>query len=141
MAFRLRPGVLDDLGLEEALESLTGDFEKRSEITCLFRSTPIPSMDDTLATALYRIAQEALTNAMRHSGASVVGVALTMETDRLALTIKDNGTGFVFDDINEASGFGLAGMQERATLAGGTLDIFSKQGQGTRVCCRVQVGS
>ncbi len=141
MAFRLRPGVLDDLGLEEALESLTGDFEKRSEITCLFQSTTIPSMDDTLATALYRIAQEALTNAMRHSGASVVGVALTMDTDRLALTIKDNGTGFAFDDINEASGFGLAGMQERATLAGGTLDILSEQGQGTRVRCRVQVGS
>ncbi|MCP4119208.1 MAG: PAS domain-containing protein [Desulfobacteraceae bacterium] len=140
MAFRLRPGVLDDLGLEEALESLTGDFEKRSEITCLFQSTAIPPMDDTLATALYRIAQEALTNAMRHSRATVVGVVLTMDTGELVLTIKDNGTGFAFDDIGEASGFGLAGMQERATLAGGTLDISSEQGLGTRVCCRVRVG-
>jgi PAS domain S-box-containing protein len=139
MAFRLRPGVLDDLGLVEALESLTGDFEKRSDISCLFQGVTLPDIDSTLATALYRIAQEALTNAIRHSKASIVALTLTMDQGRLVLKIKDNGVGFAFDDINETQGFGLAGMQERATLAGGVLEILSGPEQGTCVCCLVQV--
>ena len=138
MAFRLRPGVLDDLGLVDALESLTGDFEKRSDITCLFQGTIIPEINTTLATALYRIAQEALTNAIRHSRASIVELSLAMDNENIVLTIQDNGIGFVFDEFNEALGFGLAGMQERATLAGGNLEIFAEQNQGTRVCCTVQ---
>jgi len=140
MAFRLRPGVLDDLGLVEALELLAGDCEKRSEITCLFKSSTIADIDDTLATALYRIAQEALTNVIRHSRASMVEVCLTMDKRMLLLTIKDNGTGFAFGEINEASGFGLTGMQERATLAGGNLDIISKKGRGTEVRCSIEMG-
>lgn len=137
MAFRLRPGVLDDLGLVDALESLTGDFEKRSDITCVFQSSTLPEIDVTLATALYRIAQEALTNAIRHSGGSIVELSLSMEGERLVLTIKDNGGGFTMDDSREPSGFGLAGMQERATLAGGILEIDSGPDRGTKVSCFV----
>lgn len=137
MAFRLRPGVLDDLGLVEALESLTGDFEKRSDITCVFQSSNLPEIDVTLATALYRIAQEALTNAIRHSGGSIAELSLSVEGERLVLTIKDNGVGFVLDDADEAEGFGLAGMKERATLAGGNLEIDSGPDRGTTVSCFV----
>ena len=67
MAYRLRPRVLDDLGLTDALESLLADFENRSNVSCVFKHDEIPKINDTLATALYRIGQEAVTNSLKHS--------------------------------------------------------------------------
>ncbi len=140
MAFRLRPGVLDDLGLVDALELLTRDFENRSDVSCIFRHEDIPCIDDTIATALYRIAQEAVTNALRHSGASDIDVSLVVEQESLLLRIRDNGCGFVSDGNTEYEGLGLTGMKERATLAGGTLNIFSEKGRGTEIICNIKLG-
>ena len=138
MAFRLRPGVLDDLGLVAALEILTRDFEDRSDISCIFRHDNVPEVDDTLATSFYRIAQEAVTNAVRHAGATSIKVELKLTGGSLVLCVTDNGSGFIESDQNESVGLGLTGMKERATLVGGDLLIDSGHGQGTRVCCHVK---
>ena len=139
LAIRLRPGVLDDLGLVDALEWYTGEFERRSQIPCIFIYDDIPVIDETLATAAYRIAQEALTNVARHARASSVEVSLRLETGFLVLTVTDDGSGFQVAAISETEALGLAGMRERASLVGGSLNVDSTPGRGTRVCLRVQL--
>ncbi len=135
MAYRLRPRVLDDLGLTDALESLLIDFEKRSNVSCVFKRGFIPKIDDTLATALYRIGQEAVTNAIRHSGANTIMVELATGQDDIILTIQDNGIGFDIDTLKASDGFGLEGMRERANLVGGCLTISSQKDTGTTISC------
>jgi len=139
MAYRLRPRVLDDLGLTDALESLVSDFEKRSNVSCIFRHDDIPEIDKTLATALYRIGQEAVTNSLRHSNATAIQVELNTDLEGIVLTIEDNGCGFDSGNTPDRNGFGLEGMKERANLAGGKLTIATCPSQGTRICCKVKV--
>lgn len=139
LAIRLRPGVLDDLGLVDALEWYTSEFERRAQIPCVFTYKDIPVIDETLATAAYRIAQEALTNVARHARATSVEVNLKMETGHLVLTVSDDGHGFKEHLISENEELGLAGMRERAALVGGTVTVRSNLGKGTRVCFRVRL--
>ncbi len=139
LAIRLRPGVLDDLGLVDALDWYTNEFERRSQIPCIFTHDTIPVIDDTLATAAYRIAQEALTNVARHADATKADVSLKMSDGRLILTVSDDGCGFIEHGIPESDELGLAGMRERAALAGGELAVVSSPGSGTRVCFAVQL--
>jgi PAS domain S-box-containing protein len=139
MSTRLRPGVLDDLGLTEALEWYTTDFEKRTGIACLFRHPGVPRVDDMVATAAYRIAQEALTNVARHSYANHVDVTLQAEAGMLSLKVQDNGRGFDRLDLPESECLGLAGMRERASLVGGIIDIQSQPGKGTQVYCKLPI--
>jgi PAS domain S-box-containing protein len=139
MAYRLRPRVLDDLGLADALESLVSDFEKRSNVSCVFRRDGIPKINKTLATALYRIGQEAVTNAIRHADATTIVVELRTDAHGLVLTVEDNGMGFNLAENTRETGFGLEGMMERAHLAGGWLDIASHKGRGTRITCKIKV--
>ena len=139
MAFRLRPRVLDDLGLVDALESLLSDFEKRSNVSCVFKHDDIPKINDTLATAIYRIGQEAVTNSLRHSSATTIIVELSMKNNNLILVVQDNGSGFSVEKVTNIPRLGLEGMKERAILAGGRLDILSKPGKGTRICCTIKL--
>jgi len=133
MAIRLRPGVLDDLGLVDALEWYTTDFERRTGITCVFEHLNVPSINDTVATAAYRITQEALTNVARHAFASHAKVALQSEEGLLTLIAIDNGKGFDTSRLSETEALGVAGMRERAGLVGGVLEVQSQPGKGTRV--------
>jgi signal transduction histidine kinase len=137
MAFRLRPGVLDDLGLVDALEWYTTDFERRTEIICVFEYDKIPPLSETVATAAYRIAQEAITNIARHALASRVKVMLKVQNGTLILEVSDNGRGFNSLDLSDSEGLGVAGMRERAVLVSGTLEVVSQPGKGTRVCFKV----
>ncbi|MBC8441164.1 MAG: PAS domain S-box protein [Deltaproteobacteria bacterium] len=139
MAYRLRPRVLDDLGLVDALESLLSDFEKRSNVSCVFKHGEIPKIKNTLSTALYRIGQEAVTNSLRYSKATTIIVELKTEDDEIVLLIQDNGCGFDVLNNNGVNGFGLEGMRERANLVGGKLYISSRLSQGTSVCCKVKI--
>jgi PAS domain S-box-containing protein len=139
MAIRLRPGVLDTLGLVDALEWVTSDFEKRTSITCFFKHRPVPNIKDTLATAAYRITQEALTNIARHAKASRADVSLGVEDGVLSLVVSDDGRGFDVQQLMESEGLGLAGMRERASLAGGSLEVHSQQTKGTRVNFKVAI--
>lgn len=133
MATRLRPQVLDDLGLIEALEWFTRDFEQRTGIACRLDVKGDSVFTDSLATAAYRITQEALTNVLRHAGASKTVITLHAGDGHLKLTIKDDGRGFEVPDGGGSSSLGLAGMRERATLAGGDLKITSLPGKGTKI--------
>ena len=139
LAFRLRPGILDDLGLVDALELYTTDFEKRTGITCVFDHADIPITNNTVATAAYRITQEALTNVVRHAGASHVNVTIGAANGMLTLAVTDDGQGFDMADLGEFEGLGLAGMRERASLAGGLLDVIAQPDRGTHVYFRVPV--
>ncbi len=139
MAIRLRPGVLDDLGLVDALEWYTSDFERRTGITCIFEHYNIPVIGETIATASYRITQEALTNAARHSGASKVDVILRFENGILTLIVSDNGKGFGISELGEHEGLGVAGMRERAGLVGGVLQVQSSMGNGAKILFSVPV--
>jgi PAS domain S-box-containing protein len=137
LATRLRPGMLDDFGLIDALEWYTKDFAKRTGIACNFNHLNMPDMDGLVATAAYRIAQEALTNVARHSFATRVKITLQVEGGLFTLAVTDNGQGFNPKDLKESECLGLAGMRERASLLGGSLEMHSKPGGGTRVYFRL----
>ena len=141
IAIRLRPGVLDDLGLVDALEWYMTDFENRSGIACVFEHGDIPELTDTIATASYRICQEAMTNVARYSGANHISVVLEIKEGMLSLLIRDDGKGFDIESLEESEGLGIAGMRERAILAGGVLDVISEPGKVTQVILKVLYGS
>ncbi len=137
MAVRLRPGVLDRLGLVDALEWYTADFERRTGITCFFERDGVPAIQDNVATAAYRIAQEALTNVARHTNANLVNVTLQATEGLLTLTVTDNGQGFDATKLTAEEGLGIAGMKERAGLVGGKLEVQSQARKGTSVYLKV----
>jgi PAS domain S-box-containing protein len=138
IATEIRPGVLDDFGLVAAVEWLARDFQKRSGITCTFRS----EIDDMQveresATALFRICQEALTNVVRHAHADRVAIRLAKTADQLLLEIKDNGKGVPEAKIAHAMSLGLVGMRERTARLGGEFQIRGIPKKGTAVTARV----
>jgi PAS domain S-box-containing protein len=137
LATRLRPGVLDDFGLIDALDWYSKDFAKRTGIACRFSHLNMPEVDDLVATAAYRITQEALTNVARHSFATQARITLEVKNGLLTLTVKDNGRGFSPQKLADSDCLGLAGMRERAGLVGGSLEMQSQPGKGTRVLFRL----
>jgi len=139
LAFRLRPGVLDDLGLVEALEWYTADFERRTAITCVFEHANVPKTNEAVATTAYRITQEALTNVARHSFSNSVNVTMQVQKGILTLAVIDNGRGFNTLELSESKGLGVAGMRERAALVGGFLEVQSLPEKGTSVYFKVAI--
>lgn len=133
----LRPAVLDDLGLVPALEWLTSDLTQRTGIRAALRVSGTPRrLPAEAEVALFRIAQEVLRNAERHSGASRVTVSAAFESGGFRLLIGDDGRGFSVpprDALAAGGTLGLLGMQERAQLVGAALSIWSQPGRGTRV--------
>ncbi len=133
----LRPPVLDDLGLLPALRQLVSEVQERTGVTVELNAVgpevrPAPEIE----LAAYRIAQEALSNVARHARATRVTVELAVE-DQLVLTVADDGRGFA--PGRRTAGFGLAGMRERATLAGGAVTVRSQVGRGTSVTLALPV--
>ena len=141
IATRLRPGALDNLGLVDALDWYIRDFEKRSRIRCVYRPHGALRIPDRAATAAYRIAQEALTNVARHSGASRVDVSLRVEVGVLHLAVEDDGRGFDPGRLDESKGLGVIGMRERASLIGGTLSVGPGAAGGVRIDLRLPLGA
>lgn len=127
---RLRPGVLDDLGLVSALSSLTSDFAAHTGLRVVRTfGAGLPALDAEVELVLYRVAQESLTNAARHADAARVEVALEAVGDTVRLTVTDDGRG-----VGAAQeGAGLRGMRERALLIGGVLDVGPGDSGGTCV--------
>ncbi|WP_411889826.1 cache domain-containing protein [Yoonia sp. SDW83-1] len=124
----LRPGVLDDLGLGPALQALTDDFSKRTGTETEFETVVFRNrLDEEARIALYRIAQEALTNIERHAGATRVHMSLKGHRKGALLRITDNGKGMTWPQPNRRaiSGLGMRNMQERIEQLGGTLRVLS----------------
>jgi signal transduction histidine kinase len=134
---QLRPSVLDDLGLISALEWQAGDFQKRSNIKCALELEELGPVPAELATAIFRIFQEVLTNVARHARASQINVNLKKYPSDLVLTVKDNGCGITTRDLAETKSLGLLGMQERAAMLGGTVEFLGEPGKGTEVIVRI----
>jgi signal transduction histidine kinase len=145
----LRPPILDDLGLPAALSSLAREAQTRAEHTdievALVGELPEP-LPDHIQTALYRIAQEALANALKHAAADRVELTLELTPQRTTLTVSDDGRGFhlaptpVSGDgagdrprTERNDSYGLRSMHERTELVGGWLTVSSRRGTGTQV--------
>lgn len=137
----LRPPVLDDYGLGAALSWYCDRLAKRAaiQVTVICDET-VPRMEKRVENALFRIAQEALTNVVKHAQATHVTVALGMEGDHLLLRLEDNGIGFDIDrmDVPEIDqGWGLLSMRERAEAVGASCSIESSQAHGTSIIVQV----
>lgn len=136
VARRLRPGVLDDLGLISALSALAADFTQATELPVVRRlDSRLPEMSPAAELVVYRIAQESLTNIARHAGASRVEMALGGGDGEVLLRISDDGRGAA----GAAEGAGIRGMRERALLLGARLDIDPRPAGGTRIRLTVPV--
>jgi signal transduction histidine kinase len=129
----LRPPILDDLGFGEAVAWQAGEFGKRSGLQITLDLAAADQVaDDALATALFRIVQESLTNIARHANATRVQISLFELDDSLVLTVRDDGRGMA-DGHRTGRGIGLISMRERATALGGHLQVVSNPGLGTTV--------
>jgi PAS domain S-box-containing protein len=134
IAQQLHPAVLDDLGLEPALRSHCAAFARMSGIAVRFSSRGVgqPPPPD-VALCLYRVAQEALRNTAKHSGAPRASVMLTGGSGAIRLSISDPGSGFDPGDARGRGGLGITSMEERVRLAGGSIRVESQSGKGTRI--------
>ncbi len=139
MSRGLVPIIHESDGLASALSALVTRTGKLFGITCRFSSPrPVFLTDIKIATQLYRIAQEAVSNACRHSGATRIEILLERERDELLLTVRDNGGGFEGGGP-PGDGLGLLTMDHRANMLGGQLKVSTEDGDGTAVVCRVQL--
>jgi len=136
---RLRPPVLDDLGLDAALEWLLSEFQRNSGLAVEARLASMPQrLRGGGATALYHIVQEALTNVLRHAQASRVSVQWdALDNGHCRISIADDGCGFDQEAKEYAAGFGLLGISERVHDLGGQYEIVSHAGNGTRIVVTV----
>ena len=143
LAWELRPTALDDLGLEAALDKYIRKWTERSLVPVDLQSAGLDNarLPPLIETAIYRIAQEALTNIARYARAKSVGIILERRHHHVSAIIEDNGCGFDIDALQakppEERRMGLLGMEERAALVGGTLHIESAPGMGTTVYLRI----
>ena len=139
LAVELRPAALDDFGLVPAIERLRDLTDEQSGVSVELRSEiGDERLSPETETTLYRIAQEALTNVLKHADARKVTMRLSHSGPGVALVVQDDGRGFDPDDVREDS-VGLIGMRERAALVGGHLTIESTEGAGTMVTAEVPI--
>jgi signal transduction histidine kinase len=141
----LRPAVLDDLGLIPALHSFMKNFTTRTGVRASLATfaMKIDKLDAARRTALFRVAQEALTNVARHARASRVEVSLQKLRGRLCMKIKDDGKSFNVERTLHANGgkrLGLLGMRERLEMVGGSFTVESSPGKGTIVQAQIPFG-
>jgi PAS domain S-box-containing protein len=139
----LRPAVLDDYGLEAALQSYVDEYRPRYGIKVELErpAQPLPRLGPSIEMTFLRIAQEALMNIARHANASQVTLSLWQEGDSICMTVQDNGTGIVsWPEANRPGSHGLTIMRERAEAFGGNLKVGSVPGKGTRVEMSIPIG-
>jgi signal transduction histidine kinase len=130
----LRPSHLDDLGLPAALRWFAGEAQTRSQLPVAveIHGEPRP-LAGAVNTALFRMAQEALTNTIKHANARHAWLRLRYAPDSVTLTIEDDGIGFNAARKGKVGAWGLLGMEERANMLGGTVQILSDHGRGTLI--------
>jgi len=140
LVLRLRPAELDQLGLVPAMQTLCESWATRSGMPCLFQAGgDLPERGEAVDTTIYRVAQEALTNVMRHAHATRVKIELTATPRALSLSVEDDGRGFAAGMPQR--GFGLLGAAERAAALGGSFAADSAPGAGTRIRMRLPLAA
>lgn len=142
--FNLRPMALDDLGLVPTLRKYIQDFEEKSKIRTMFetigKEIRLPS---AMEAGIFRMVQEAFTNAFKHANPSFVSLDITYQGQMMKIVVKDNGVGFNVDalesKVSDSNHFGLIGMRERVELLDGRMEIESKIDNGTKVIIHIPV--
>ena len=138
ISHQLHPSILDDLGIEAALEQYCQEFEERTGIVTRFNSHDVPlAMKPEIASSVYHIAQECLRNISKHAQARQASVTLESADSHLRLQVKDDGVGMKPGRLQSGAHIGVAGMKERANLVKGELSIESEPGRGTEVSVTV----
>ena len=134
MMVELRPPVLDERGLAAALSDHLEALRREADLDSTFRSSLDDRIDPEVETALYRVAQEALTNVVKHAGTREADVSLSRSNGSIVLEVLDRGVGFdPSEPVDVAAHYGMLGMRERVELAGGTWNVESTPGVGTRI--------
>jgi PAS domain S-box-containing protein len=142
IATDLRPGILDDLGLVDAVEWVAEEFQTRTGTKVQLALPEVDlAIDRERATAIFRILQEALTNVAQHANATQVSVRLAEEAGMLTLEIQDNGRGITAEELSASDSLGILGMRERSLLLGGELVVSGVPACGTTVTVRIPVGT
>jgi len=140
MVKELRPGILDELGIVEAIRWYAMETEKRSAIRFTISATrkeiSIPIKD---ADIIFRIFQEIVTNIVRHSGATNVSILIRLNKEKFLLQVSDNGKGVSHVDLHKTDAFGIMSMKERTLLLDGKLDINGTEGKGTTVTIEIPI--
>lgn len=138
LALGLRPSMLDDFGLQPALEWLTRDFTRRSNVPVNMRiSGTLETLSDQHRTCIYRVVQEALTNCVRHARATTIDVVVAAHADTIEVSVSDDGVGM--DPLHRAAGFGLRGIEERVRELGGSSTLQSAAGNGATLAISLPV--
>jgi PAS domain S-box-containing protein len=136
----LRPSVLDQLGVWEAIEWQASQLEAQTGVPCHCTIDPnLPAIGPDGGAMLFRIVQEALTNVARHAGATSVSIRAFSNDDDLILEVEDNGVGIAFEQLSDQSTWGLRGMRERAHYLGGILHVGNGRAGGTMVSLRLSL--
>lgn len=144
--FNLRPMALDDLGLVPTLRKYVQDFEEKARIRTTFetvgREIRLPS---AMEAAIYRLVQEAYTNALKHASPSIVSLSITYQAHIVKIIIQDNGVGFLVEQTEakakDNSSFGLIGMRERVELLEGRMEIESAINEGTKITIHIPINA
>lgn len=132
IATQLRPGILDDLGLEEAIRWQINEIQKKSDIVFSVEGNlKGGNFSSEVSIAVFRILQESLTNVVRHAQAKKVSVKMHCGKEHLSVEVTDDGVGMDYKEAIRKKSIGIMGMQERATAIGGSIDIHSSEGTGT----------
>jgi two-component system sensor histidine kinase DegS len=144
--FNLRPMALDDLGLIPAVRKYVHDFEERTKIRATFETKGKEQrMTSPMEAAIFRLIQEALTNAAKHACPTFVGVEITYQAQLVKIVVNDNGLGFRVDQLEQKTKghthFGLIGMGERVELLEGRMDIESAENMGTKITIHIPTNS
>ncbi len=138
IATELRPDILDKLGLAEAIEWHAGEFEKRSGIKCITKVLDEEiQLKPEKAISIFRIFQETLTNAARHSGATELNIEFAEKNGWLVLQVADNGRGITEAEMEKGSSLGILGMKERVLILGGIWKMNGEKGKGTSIDVRI----
>ncbi len=132
----LHPSVLDHAGLAATLQRHCADLEANHHVKVMFSANDVDALKPEVALCLFRVAQEALTNALRHANATMIRVELRATNEMVDLSIQDDGMGFT---PASGSGLGLRSIDERVRLVGGTVQLESRPGQGTSLLVRVPI--
>lgn len=141
IASELRPSVLDQLGLEAAIEWLVQESARRTGIPIRLQAEELPQLPDQVASHAFRIIQEALTNVTRHARATQVNVTVRHLKAALILVVEDNGVGIMPQSLSGLRSLGLVGMRERAVACGGTLMVRGQPGEGTSIVVTIPVAA
>ena len=131
--WRLRPTEVDQLGFQGALHALAETFQRCHGVRVDIHLSSVGDLSPVVEAAAYRVAQEAMTNAVKHAEPAALSVVACRRGPTLTLVVEDDGTGFDLSDPARHGGAGILGMRERAAALGGHLDLESALGHGTTV--------